>query len=164
MPRTQTLGVKHNIEVAHRLYELPGKCEQIHGHSMWITLGIKGDLNRHGLLEGIEFGTLKKIFRGYLDSEFDHHVLLNQEDPFAGEIMTVDRSEEGHFAETSGGGLLLPGVKTFDGDPTTEHIANWVLTDINRLLTEAFGGRPYYGLDVTVWETAVNFAKVEELF
>jgi 6-pyruvoyltetrahydropterin/6-carboxytetrahydropterin synthase len=159
MSRIQTLGVKHNIEVAHRLYELPGKCEQIHGHSMWITLGIDGELDEHGLLEGIEFGLLKTAFRGYLDGNYDHRVLLNENDPFASELQTVDRE-----ADKITSGLMLPGVRACPGDPTTEHIANWVLNDIDQILSSMMDGRTYSGLEVTVWETAVNFAKVKETY
>jgi hypothetical protein len=36
------LTVKHNIEVAHRLSKTPGKCENIHGHSMIVEFSITG--------------------------------------------------------------------------------------------------------------------------
>jgi 6-pyruvoyltetrahydropterin/6-carboxytetrahydropterin synthase len=110
-----TLQVRHNIEVAHRLSLLPGKCEAIHGHSMWVTLELAGRTGRiyetTGLMEGLDFGAVKKAFRGYLDSEFDHRLLLNESDPVAKQAQS---------------GVDLPGLRTCPGDPTTENIARWI--------------------------------------
>jgi 6-pyruvoyltetrahydropterin/6-carboxytetrahydropterin synthase len=101
------IRVRHNIEVAHRLSLLPGKCENIHGHSMWVELELTGAPDERGLSNGLDFGGVKRAFRGMLDSEFDHHLLLNAED----ELAKLD----------------LPGARLCVGDPTTENIARWVL-------------------------------------
>lgn len=138
------LAVKHNIEVAHRLFELPGKCENIHGHSMWVTLELKGELDEHGIMEGIEFGSLKKEFRSYLDTNYDHHLLLNEDDPWA----RVTTNLPPHYPDET-----LPGLQVVPGDPTTENIAKWVV--------EWAGEQDYPVAAVTVWETAVNMARWE---
>lgn len=115
------LVVRHNMEVAHRLYELEGKCEQIHGHSMWVDLKLYGQVNKHGVLEGISFGDLKKEFRSFLDSTFDHHLLLNEQDPWAGPVALPDGSQgDGKFI------TQLPGLMVMPGDPTTENLAKWI--------------------------------------
>jgi len=67
--------------MAHRLSLLPGKCEQIHGHSWWVELEIIGPVNGEGII--FEFGAVKRVFRSYLDFEYDHHLLLNDSDPIA---------------------------------------------------------------------------------
>ena len=104
---TASLRVRHNIEVAHRLSLLPGKCENIHGHSMWVTLELRGHgIDESDRLDGLDFGAIKKAFRGYLDSTYDHHLLLNGDDPL--------------------GELELPGLRLCDGDPSTENIAYWI--------------------------------------
>lgn len=103
-----TIVVRHNIEVAHRLSQLPGKCEAIHGHSMWVDLELAGYTDTNGLLEGLDFGTVKAAYREHLDSEYDHHLLLNAHDP----LITTHPD--------------LPGVRLFEGDPTTENIAAWI--------------------------------------
>lgn len=106
---TATLQVRHNIEVAHRLSLLPGKCEAIHGHSMWVNLELAGRIwepGGEGRMNGLDFGAIKKEFRGFLDSEFDHRLLLNVTDPVA-------KND-------------LPGLRLCPGDPTTENIARWV--------------------------------------
>lgn len=129
---TATLQVRHNIEVAHRLSLLPGKCEAIHGHSMWVDLELGGGLNGAGLLGGLDFGSVKRAFRGHLDAEFDHRLLLNRDDELAA--------------------LDLPGLRRCLGDPTTEHIAQW----IGEWAVDQFP--TCHGWRVRVQETHVNAA------
>jgi 6-pyruvoyltetrahydropterin/6-carboxytetrahydropterin synthase len=130
------LIVKHNIEVAHRLSLTPGKCENIHGHSMWVELALYGTtINESGMLEGMDFGGVKKAFRAYLDEKFDHRLLLNIEDPWADN-------------------LDLPGLFATPGDPTTENISRWIYG----WAVEEFN-TPYGSLrvaSVKVDETATN--------
>jgi 6-pyruvoyl-tetrahydropterin synthase len=129
---TSSIAVRHNIEVAHRLSLLPGKCEAILGHSMWVRLELWGPVDRNGILAGLDFGALKKDFRGHLDRDYDHRLLLNANDPLAE--------------------LDLPGLRECEGDPTTENIARWV---------GEWARNTYPTLDgyaVTVDETHVNAA------
>lgn len=154
------LTVKHNIEVAHRLSLTPGKCENIHGHSMVVELSISGVLSAMGILypnpgsavcdqTPLEFGALKTWFRGMLDDHLDHHLLLNSEDPIA----QIGWSVAG-----------LPGLALLRGDPTTENIAKWVYEAAYREYIQ-FELRPEQGrsmLSVTVHETAVNSATYED--
>jgi 6-pyruvoyltetrahydropterin/6-carboxytetrahydropterin synthase len=129
------IEVRHNIEVAHRLFDLKGKCEAIHGHSMWVKLTLHGQLDRHGVLEGIEFGALKKDFRNHLDTQYDHKLLLNEDDPWTNAVFKDQK---------------LPGLQVCPGDPTTENIAAWIANwafEQFRLPTDVF-----------VQETHVNAA------
>lgn len=163
-----SLAVKHNIEVAHRLSLLPGKCEAIHGHSMWVTLEMHSaePLDERYLVEGMDFGAIKKEFRGYLDTEFDHRLLLNADDIWAQPIYRVDTlNETGELIGPNGnptsikaliptgGQEWLPGLRLMDGDPSTENIAR----EIGKWAQQMFGLHLMY--DVTVWETAVNMAR-----
>jgi 6-pyruvoyltetrahydropterin/6-carboxytetrahydropterin synthase len=106
MEPVKTVTVRHNIETAHRLSQLPGRCENIHGHSMWVELELTGRVNHHGILAGLDFGAIKQSFRGHLDSTYDHRLLLNEHDELTA--------------------LELPGLKVCPADPTTENIARWV--------------------------------------
>lgn len=157
--RETSIAVKHNIEVAHRLFENLGKCENIHGHSMWVTLELFGPMNDKGMLAGIEYGELKKRFRGFLDESYDHRLLLNAEDPFAGPIFQLQKDSTGAFSidniETQQ--TFLPGLHTMVGDPTTENIAK----DISIWMgSQGDLMKDLFKLEVTVWETSVNMAKV----
>lgn len=131
-----TITVKHNMEVAHRLSQTPGKCEAIHGHSMWVVLTLYGEINRQGLLEGIEFGVLKKDFRLYLDNAFDHHLILCAGDPLVAALSGKELER------------YYPGLRMMDQDPTTENLAR----SIGQLYHDK------YKLPVTceVQETSVN--------
>lgn len=147
------LEVRHNIEVAHRLFELPGKCENIHGHSMWVTMKLYGGINSKGILEtdygALDFGSVKREFRGYLDTVFDHHLLLNQNDPWSKAVLNYHELDWEDKKE----GTLLPGLQTFEADPTTENIALWLAQwSSDRFKTDA---------TVHVQETHVNAAEVD---
>lgn len=158
------LTVKHNIEVAHRLSLTPGKCENIHGHSMDIELCIRGEINEAGLLvpnpnssnsnkTPLEFGELKTWLRGVLDGQLDHRLLLNNEDSL------LEPSKV--YAEEYGGAqATYPGLVRFPGDPTTENIAKWVYEQAYRqyvqIELQPVAGRSM--MHVTVYETKVNSA------
>lgn len=110
------LEVRHNMEVAHRLYNLPGKCENIHGHSMWVTIRMYGELDANGILvnhyeKPLEFGEIKKAFRGHIDTNYDHRLLLNKNDPWAEARGQMSADDD------------LPGAVALDNDPTTEFLA-----------------------------------------
>ncbi len=137
-----SISVRHNCEMAHRLYRTSGLCEQIHGHSWDVHLRIYGEVNSNGMLAGINFTDLKREFRRFLDTNYDHRVLLNSEDPWAQRMELV-----------YGSPTHLPGLQTMDGDPTTENFAavigGWYKHTAGHLVD---------GIDVTVWETSVNRA------
>jgi 6-pyruvoyltetrahydropterin/6-carboxytetrahydropterin synthase len=151
------LTVKHNIEVAHRLSLTPGKCENIHGHSMIVEFSITGAPDKDtGLLipnwqvlseankTPLEFGELKSWFRDLLDEHLDHRLLLNGADP-----LIADQDS-----------ALWPGLQLFPGEPTTENIAKWIYEAGYRQFIQ-FELQPIAGrsnLYVTVHETAVNSA------
>jgi 6-pyruvoyl-tetrahydropterin synthase len=139
---TTGLRVRHNIEVAHRLSLLAGKCEAIHGHSMWVDLAIEGNVNpRTGILADLDFGLVKKAFRTHLDTEYDHHLLLNSQDEFVSGMAMW--------------GLKIPGLRECPGDPTTENIARW----IGEWSLHEWGSMPgVTGFNVIVNETSVNAA------
>jgi 6-pyruvoyl-tetrahydropterin synthase len=153
------LIVKHNIEVAHRLFELPGKCENIHGHSMWVELSLYGGISGRGLLapeqgRELEFGDVKSHFRRYLDGNYDHRLLLNKDDIYAQGIWPMEEDQESIVdMTTKNKKYILPGLKIVPGDPTTEHLALWI----------AEWASDQYKTDVTVKvaETHTNAAQVD---
>lgn len=157
----QLIGVRHNIEVAHRLYETPGKCENIHGHSMWVEMSIRGAVNNKGLLAGIEYGELKHLFRAYLDERYDHHLLLNAADPFAHTIFRVQTDENEQVVPVIDSvQTFLPGLTTLLRDPTTENIADEIAKDmVDQIWHHWADGNGLYDLTVKVNETKVNFAQ-----
>lgn len=151
---SNVIAVKHNIEVAHRLFERPGKCENIHGHSMWVKLELRGELDEHGILDGIDFGSLKKDFRDHLDNVYDHHLLLNGNDPWAKALKPLDLAVA-TMGVSSAVYNHLPGLQTFPSDPTTENIAKWIAMFMRNV-------NGYNNVSsVEVWETSVNMGRWE---
>jgi 6-pyruvoyltetrahydropterin/6-carboxytetrahydropterin synthase len=140
----QSIAILHNAEAAHRLFTTPGKCERIHGHSFQILVQMFGPVDEHGMVCGLDFGAVKKVFRNHIDTDYDHHLLLNEFDPFAGEMQVV------------GDGFLqnLPGVQPMPGDPTTENIAKW----IGQFMVEQYKDYGITSLTCSVQETKVNGA------
>jgi 6-pyruvoyl-tetrahydropterin synthase len=136
------LAVKHNIEIAHRLILTEGKCQQIHGHSMWVTMYLEGAIDSAGMADGMDFADLKTEFRTYLDGTYDHHLLLNKNDAWAQSLPVQNHNGQEVWS-------WLPGLVPFDGDPTTENIAKDIYSKFFLTLPV---------VRVEVWETAVNMA------
>jgi 6-pyruvoyl-tetrahydropterin synthase len=90
---------------------------------MHVTLSLIADVNRDGYAidqygKILDFSRVKQVFREHLNSRYDHHLLLNQEDPWA-QLVTPEELvdlEPQH----------LPGVIQCVGDPSTENIAKWI--------------------------------------
>lgn len=126
------IRLKHNMEIAHRLYFMPGKCQAIHGHSMHVELTLHGHPNTNGVFEGLDFADVKKRFRGYLDENFDHKLLLNERDPFAKLLYLPNFDQLSKETESSTVTIAiedltsLPGLVTVQGDPTTENLVQYI--------------------------------------
>ncbi len=149
MTHRSSIFVEHDIQVAHRLLLLPGKCENIHGHSMTVRMTIWGHVDENGILAGLDFGEVKRTFRAYLDGHFDHHLHLNSQDPWAKVLQDVDQ----HNAADH-----LPGLVTWPNDPTTENFARWIhdVMDHRTLLL----GLP---IRIDIRETKTNGASYGEI-
>ena len=129
-----SIRVMHNVEMAHRLTKTPGKCENIHGHSWKVILTLTGEIDEKGVI--VEFGYLKMAFRDFLDTHFDHHLLLNIHDD-------LSMSDP-------------PGTTVMDGEPTTENFARLIYDWALKFLINRIGN--VYSARVEVWETATNCA------
>ena len=148
-----TIQVRHNIEVAHRLSKLRGKCENIHGHSMWVELEMLAPINENGIMGGMEFGDVKKVFRHHLDTELDHRLLLNKDDPWAKKFVDGRYLASAEHAHSEG--QHLPGLQICKDDPTTENLAKWIGEWACLEFGEGFGVQKIH---VVVHETSVNLA------
>lgn len=117
-----TIEIRHNIETAHRFYQATAspKCRHIHGHSWVVTLTLSApQLNADGMV--VEFGELKRRWRHWLDTHLDHALMLHQHDPMVAAIQSVESDAR----------LYL-----FPHDPTTEHLAEFLVAQAQALLPE----------------------------
>jgi len=78
-PGTYYLTVKDHFDAAHRLYDYPGPCRELHGHTWDIEVTVSArELDSIDIV--YDFKTLKDDLHAVLDS-YDHHY-LNEIAPF----------------------------------------------------------------------------------
>ena len=64
----------------HRLMHHPGKCRNLHGHSVKASISIKQDvLNHQGMV--CDFADVKDCVDGFINNVLDHNFLLHKDDP-----------------------------------------------------------------------------------
>jgi 6-pyruvoyl-tetrahydropterin synthase len=143
-----SVGVKHEIQMGHRIWNLPGKCTHLHGHTWTITLQVTG-YQPEGSPILIDFGEIKKKWRPWLDQTYDHHFCFDRHDPLFKEYEgSVD---PGHWAR------LYPGYVLIDKPPSCENLANYFVREAKDMLWFP-QARTW---SVTVAEGNVNYAIAE---
>ena len=64
----------------HRLMNHPGKCRNLHGHSVKASISIKqSTLNEQGMV--CDFSDVKACVDSFIDDVLDHNFLLHKDDP-----------------------------------------------------------------------------------
>lgn len=156
MTYKSSIDVNHDIQIAHRLMNLPGKCQNIHGHSMNVSLTIFGHIDNNGILAGLDFSVIKKSFREYLDKTFDHHLHLNTNDPWARELINDRQYIDNSYDNSDTFRSLwsrLPGIVTWPADPTTEFMSKWICEHMFDLFEAK------HPMEVYISETKTNGAR-----
>lgn len=75
------LTVRRQFSAAHRLWNYPGRCVRLHGHTWLVEVAVAGDaLDDYGML--IDFHELQQMVEGVI-SDLDHQ-FLNELAPFKG--------------------------------------------------------------------------------
>ena len=134
-----SVTVRHNFETGHRLPHLGGKCSNLHGHSWWVEVTFTGELHTSsGIIA--EYGELKRLVRGWIDTHLDHGLMLGTEDPLR-EIL-AEHGKVYHLAPW----------------PSVEQVAEHLADVCQRLVDEAKLG--VWVTRVKLTETYVNAAEV----
>lgn len=136
-----TLAIRHNAELAHRLTKTAGKCESIHGHSVWFTIRLAAPQLADDDTAGVMFGDLKHAVRGWIDTTLDHRTVLNATDPLAD--LLADHGQN---------------ITRLDGDPTTENLARITAQHVGLILPDLDPTGQLTVASVWVDETHVNGA------
>lgn len=120
----------------HRLMNHPGKCRNLHGHSVKVAISVKHDtLNEQGMV--CDFADIKESVEAYIEQNLDHNFLLHKDDPL---IPALKENNERHWA--------------LDEHPTAEVLSKMIfrhLKDIGFNVSE-----------VVLWETASAYACYKE--
>jgi 6-pyruvoyltetrahydropterin/6-carboxytetrahydropterin synthase len=75
-----TITRRIEFDSGHRVLGHEGKCRFIHGHRYALEISITApELDKIGRV--LDFGEIKNIVQGWIDSNFDHNLLLHKEDP-----------------------------------------------------------------------------------
>jgi 6-pyruvoyltetrahydropterin/6-carboxytetrahydropterin synthase len=109
-----TVTRRLEFDAAHRILNHESKCKYFHGHRYVLeatfTAKKLDDLGRV-----IDFGSIREILGGWIDTNLDHNAILSIKDQKMGDLI----------AETTGQKIYY-----LNENPTAENIANHLLTEI----------------------------------
>ncbi len=116
----------------HRLLNYDGNCKHPHGHNAVAEIEVQaGSLDERNMV--CDFGDIKRIVKGWIDTELDHKMILRHDDPLVEPLRALGEP-----------------VFLSEENPTVEHIA--------RLIFEKTRDAGFSVVRVTVWETPTSFA------
>jgi len=102
---------KIEFDAAHRVVGHGSKCRFLHGHRYCLEANfISPKLDRLGMV--VDFGDIKKILGKWINDNFDHNVILSQEDKELGD----------YISKTLGQNVFY-----LNSNPTAENIAQYIL-------------------------------------
>lgn len=124
----------------HRLHRHGGKCEHFHGHNytadFYVTSSQVDDVGRV-----IDFSELKRLFKGWIDENWDHGFILNQSDENG--LTAIKMVEPRRY-------FVLP------YNPTSENMATYLLKEV---CPKLLNGKGVYATKVVLWESEESFAE-----
>lgn len=116
----------------HRLLDYVGKCARVHGHNGKVEIVVAGEsLDARGFV--MDFSDLQAAAQAYIDSTFDHHLLLRRDDP------------------------LVP-VLTANGEPFVALEVNPSAENLARLIFDHLRGKGFPVVAVRFFETETSVA------
>ena len=116
----------------HRLLNYDGKCKYLHGHNGKAVIVLESEeLDHRGML--VDFSDIKKHVAGWIDSNLDHRMILNEADPVA------------KYLQQQGEPLFL-----IESNPTAENIA--------KLIYDFAKSHKLPVAEVSLWETFKSYA------
>ena len=116
----------------HRLLNYEGKCRFLHGHNAKVEIELSSKtLDPRGMV--MDFGEVKHRLQSWVDSTFDHKMILNKADPI---IPSLKPEREP--------------VVLIDRNPTAEVIS--------QMIFDYAKGQGFPVVEVRFWETPTSFA------
>ena len=116
----------------HRLMDYDGVCRHPHGHNAIVEIDVRAErLDGRNMVA--DFTDIKRIVKGWIDSELDHKMILRRDDPLAEALRQLGEP-----------------MYLLESNPTVERIAQLIFD------TSREQGLPVSR--VTVWETPTSWA------
>lgn len=129
-----SIEITHSTSTAHIVTGHPGECKNLHGHNYNFRIVVTSDrLDELGMV--MDFSSLKKYVKDYLDENFDHKTIIYEKD---------ERAEM----------LKSLGARIVPYNPTAENMAEKIWKDLNSLFEE----EEFFVELVSVEETTNNKA------
>ena len=124
----------------HRLFRHEGKCAFFHGHNYVADFYVSSEeVDSVGRV--VDFGELKRAFNTWIDDNWDHGFLLNEEDENG--IAAAKMVEPSKY-------FIMP------YNPTAENMARYLLENVCPKLLKPLG---VDAVKVVIWETENSFAE-----
>lgn len=158
---------KHEICAAHRLVGHNGACERIHGHNYLfeITLRRFPQLSNDGMV--VDFAIIKNTLCRWLDDNWDHKLLLWQEDVLAQVLSAAihgDQNQPATACANDARMLWRDSLCLLEFNPTAENMAHYLLHVVFPKVIES---HPWMGpvevISVLVQETGKCFARADRV-
>lgn len=129
------------FDAGHRVVKHESKCRTLHGHEYKAHIYAEADqLDNLGRV--IDFGKIKELVGTWIDENWDHNMILFNEDPDLEKLQSCD-------------GAKAPYVVPFN--PTAENLANYLLGVCNDLLS----GHNIVVEKIRLWETSNCYVEVQ---
>ncbi len=131
-----------HFDAAHRVLNHESKCKNLHGHryvlEVFFTSTQLDDLGRV-----VDFSVIKDLLGNWIDNNFDHNVILHEQDKELGENIAT-----------------ITGQKIFylPYNPTAENIARYLLDEI---CPKLFLGQNINFPKIRLYETPNCFAEYQ---
>lgn len=100
----------HDFSAGHRVHGHEGKCAHLHGHNYRVHFTVEGHLDALGRV--IDFSAIKDRLCMWLEANWDHKMLIGEEDPMRRVLAGADPE----------------GVVIVPFNPTAENMAEHLLT------------------------------------
>ena len=110
------------FDAGHRICGHESKCAKLHGHRYVVEITARGKLDSVGRV--IDFGVLKQVCGGWIDNNWDHRLLLWNEDQIFLHSNVDCIFERGI------------GIVRVSFNPTAENMAEWLLYKFRALMLD----------------------------
>ncbi len=129
------------FDAGHRVIGHKHKCKYLHGHRYVLEVTASGEeLNNIGMV--IDFGDLKTIIKSWIDENFDHNVILHENDRKLGELISAQTKQNIYYLKAN---------------PTAENIALHLKFDI---IPKLFKDSSFEIVRVKLYETPNAYVEV----
>jgi 6-pyruvoyltetrahydropterin/6-carboxytetrahydropterin synthase len=132
---------KIEFDAAHRIVGHKNKCQFLHSHRYVLEVSAESDVvDNLGMV--VDFGHIKSVIKNWIDDNFDHNLILHQNDREIGEKICNWTGQKIYYMQQN---------------PTAENIASHLKLDI---LPKLFTNNSFFITKVKLFETPNCFVEV----